>query len=425
MGLSVRRLSLVAASAALLCSCARDPDKNSVPSPPPARVLAAVVRSRTVPITQDFVATTVALDSVDVRARVEGTLDAVHFKEGTVVHQGQLLFTLQQDKYQAALQAALASLAKTEADLVKAKDSQPVVQAEADLQAREADLTRANLSVKRLTPLAASKAVPQKDLDNALAGQQAAKASVLGAQAQLTNAKVGQAVGIAQANAAVMQSKSQVSDARLNLSYTTIRAPVTGLIGFLQADPGNVVGSAGTQVLDTISTIDPMEVSFAVDEVTYLKIAGNKRDPKVRALANQPLHLILADNSVYPQSGRLYAANRALDPKTGTIQVEARFPNPDAVLRPNQFARIRIVTEMRPNATLVPARAVVQTQGSAIAYVVSPDGVVQLRSLTLGPQYGNDYVVTEGLRPGERVITEGTQKVQPGAKVAVSTDTTM
>jgi membrane fusion protein (multidrug efflux system) len=273
------------------------------------------------------------------------------------------------------------------------------------------------LSVARLTPLAKSKAVPQKDLDNALASQAAAKAAVDGAIAQLNNAKVDQSVGIEQSNAEILSAKAQLSDATLNLSYTTIRAPVTGLIGFLAVDPGNVVGAAGDQVLATISTVDPIKVTFPVDEVTYLNLVRDKGRPRERSLRGQPLQLVLADDSIYPSAGRLYAVDRTLDSKTGTITVEALFPNPNAVLRPGQFARIRVVTARRPDALLVPKVAVVQSQGTTAAYVVGPDSTAQYRSLTLGPEFEGQYVVDDGLKAGDRVVTEGTQRLRPGVKV--------
>ena len=400
------------------CGSARGTEAG--PTPPPIVVSTAPVERRTVPISADFVASTAAVQSVDIHARVQGTLDAVHFKEGSRVRRGQLLFSLQRDKYVAAVEAAQASLLKADGDLRKARDTQPVQQAQAAVDAKRADLQRTTLSVSRLTPLARSKAVPQKDLDNALASQESAKAALDGALAQLNNAKVEQSVGIEQSKAEILSAHSQLSDANLNLSYTTIRAPVSGIIGFLKVDAGNVVGGAGDQVLATISTIDPMNVAFSVDEVTYIALVNNKHDPGERALRDQPIALVLADNSVYPYRGRLYAVNRQLDAKTGTIAVIAAFPNPGAALRPGQFARVRLTTARRPNAILVPQSAVVQTQGAATAYVIGGDGTAQLRSLTLGPPYGNFYVVDDGLRAGERVVTEGTQRVRPGAKVVIA-----
>jgi membrane fusion protein (multidrug efflux system) len=410
--------ALVGVLATAACGSARGTE--SAPTPPPVLVTTSTLQRQTVPIEADFVASTAAIVSVDVRARVQGTLDHVYFKEGTLVHRGQLLFTLQRDKYVSAVQAAQASLMKSYADLRKARDTQPVAQAQAAVDAQRADVQRADLSVARLTPLAAKKAVPQKDLDNALSSQAAAKASLDGALAQLQNAKVDQSVGIEQSNAAILSSKSQLSDTQLNLSYTTIRAPLTGIIGFLNVDPGNVVGDAGDQVLTTISTIDPMKVTLPVDEITYLNLVKIRHEPGERALREQPLHLVLADGSVYPYPGRLYTVNRTLDAKTGTITVEARFPNPEANLRPGQFARVRLTTAIDHDAVLVPQSAVVQSQGATSAYVIGRDGTAQFRSVTLGPQYKNFYVVTDGLRAGERVVIAGTQRVRPGAKVVIA-----
>jgi membrane fusion protein (multidrug efflux system) len=404
----------------LLSGCSSARGTEAGPTPPPAVVTTAVLGRRTVPIEADFVASTGAVQSVDVHARVEGTLDRVYFKEGTLVHQGQLLFGLQRDKYVAAVQAAQASRMKADADLRKAQDTQPVAQAQAAVDAKRADLERANLAVARLTPLAASRAVPQKDLDNALSSQVAAKASLDGALAQLTNAKVDQSVGIEQSKAEILSAQSQLSDAQLNLSYTTIRAPVTGIAGFLTVDAGNVVGTAGDQVLTTISTVDPMKVTFPVDEVTYIRLVNTRHDPGQRALRDQPLYLELADNSTYPYPGRLYTLNRTLDAKTGSIIVEARFPNPRALLRPGQYARVRVITMQRRDAVLVPQTAVVQTQGATSAYVIGSDGSAQLRSVTLGPQFRSFYVVDEGLRAGERVVVTGIQHVRPGAKVVIA-----
>ncbi len=410
------------AGACVICTfvgCNKARGSDSAPTPPPISVVTETVRRQTVPISAEFVASTAAVQSVDVHARVQGTLDGVFFKEGTLVTKGELLFKIQQDKYASSVQAAQASLMKAQGDLRKARDTEPVVQAQAVVDGKRADLERTNLSVARLTPLAASKAVPQKDLDNALASQAAAKAGLDGAIAQLNNAKVDQSVGIEQSNAAILSARSQLSDADLNLSYTTIRAPVTGLIGFLTVDPGNVVGGAGDQVLATISTVDPIKVTFAVDEVTYITLINNKHDPGERSLRDQPLQLVLADNSIYPYPGHLYTVNRTLDAKTGTITVVATFPNPNAVLRPGQFARVRVVTAERPDAVLVPQAAVVQSQGTTTAYVVAADGTAQLRSLTLGPQYKGYYVVEDGLKAGDRVVTQGTQRVRPGAKVVL------
>jgi RND family efflux transporter MFP subunit len=403
----------------LLAGCGhRDETAANVTAPPPV-VLVSTLRTQTVPISDQYQGTTGAIESVEVRARVEGILESAPFKEGTLVHKGQLIFQLQKDKYEATLMAAQGALLRAKAALLQAEDTVPVQLAQANLAQKQAMLTRANITVARVGPLAADKALPQKDLDNAIQSQAAAKADVDASEAQLINAKVDQQAAIESAKGQVLSSKADVQNATLNLSYTTIYAPVTGLIGFLKYDVGNIVGGAGNEVLDTMTTIDPIKVNFAVDENTYLALAGTKHDPNVRALKDQALKLLLANGAAYAHTGSLYAVNPTLDTKTGTIAVEARFPNPDGLIRPGQFARVSLVVQNRPKALLVPQVAIVQIQGVNTAYVVNSQGIVDLRTVTLGPQFGDSFVVDSGLNAGDRVIVQGTQKVKPGTKVVV------
>ncbi len=412
-------MALCGAVGLFVASCAHSDENAANVAPPPPVVAVTTLSARTVPISEQYQGTTGAIESVEVRARVEGILESAPFKEGTRVRKGQLIFQLQKDKYQAALLAAQGALLRAQAALHQAEDTVPVQQAQANLEQKQALLERANITVRRVTPLAADKALPQKDLDNAIQSQLAAKADVDAAQAQLVNAKVNQTASIESAKGQLLSSQADVSNAKLNLSYTTIYAPVTGLIGFLKYDVGNVVGGAGNEVLDTITTIDPIKVNFAIDEDTYLALAGTRHEPGVRALGDQPLKLLLANNDAYAHAGHLYSVNPTLDTKTGTIAVEARFPNPDGLLRPGQFARVSVIVQNRPRALVVPQVAIVQTQGVNTVYVVDPQGVVDLRTVTLGPQIGDGFVVNGGLSPGDRVIVQGTQKVKPGLKVVV------
>lgn len=383
--------------------------------PPPPEVIVAKVAQKTVPLTESYQGTTGSIESVEVRARVEGILESAPFKEGTLVEAGRLIFTLQKDKYQANVLAAQGALLKAKAALQDAEQTVPVQQAEANLAQKQAVLTRANITVKRVRPLAADKALPQKDLDNA--SQAAAQADVDVAVAQLRNARVNQTTNIESAKGQVLSSQADLDNAKLNLSYTDIRAPVTGLIGFLKYDVGNVVGSADTQVLDTITAIDPIKVNFGVDENVYLAIAAKRGNPGEQALRDQNVRLVLANGKTYEHPGYLYAVNPTIDQKTGTIQVEARFPNPERLIRPGQFARVELTVENQPNALLVPQEAIVQSQGVTSVFVVQPDDSVALRSVTLGPQIGKDVVVTGGLKAGESIVVQGTQKVKPGLKV--------
>jgi RND family efflux transporter MFP subunit len=380
--------TVVFAASVLLPGCGHgDSENNANVEPPPPTVVVKTVRQATVPITEDFQGTIGAVESVEARARVQGTLEQAPFKEGDFVRKGDLIFRIQPEEYVAALQAAQAQLA----------------QARGNLFAREAALARANLTVARNRPLAADRAIPQKDLDNAIQNAEIAKGDVLVARAQIAS---GQAA---------------VDNAQINVGYTTIRAPVSGLIGFLNYDVGNVVGGPATQVLDTITTIDPIKITFGLDEPTYLALAGNRQNVSGESLRDQELRVVLANDATYPYPGRVYAISPTVDPKTGTITVETRFPNPEGLLRPGGFARVRVVVERRGNAVLVPQTAIVKSQGVDTVYVIDSKNVAALRTVTLGPQYQQSFVAESGLKAGERVVVEGTQKVRPDQKVVVKT----
>ena len=374
-----------------------DTDNSANVEAPPAVVVVKSVRQATVPITEDYEGTIGAIDHVDIRARIEGTLDRAPFKEGDLVHKGDLIFQIQQNEYIAALRTAQAQLATAQAQVAQAKGT---------LYARQAAQTRANTTVARDRPLAESKAIPQKDLDNAIQNAEIAKGDSDVARAQIQSA-----------NAAVLAGQAAVDNAKINLGYTTIYSPATGLIGFLNYDVGNVVGGSNTQVLDSITSIDPIKITFGIDEATYLALSANRTDTNVQALRDQALQVILANNKTYGYTGRIYTVNPTVDPKTGTITVEARFPNPDGLLRPGGFARVRVMVERRPNALLVPQTAIIKSQGVDTVYVVNKNNEAALRTVTLGPQYQQAFVVLSGLSAGDRVVVEGTQKVRPGGKV--------
>ena len=384
--MKTRTAAVLAAVLAVPIACGHGNEANeaNVAAPPPSVVIQTVRRQR-VPISEDFEGTFGAIESVQVRARVVGTLESAPFKEGDLVRRGDLIFRIQDNEYVAALRSAQAQLAQARGNTV----------------ARQAALTRANLTVARNRPLAADKAIPQKDLDNAIQNAEVAKGDLLVARAQIASAQAA------------------IENAQISVGYTTIYAPVTGLIGFLNYDVGNVVGGPGNDVLDTITAIDPIKVTFALDEPTYLALSRNRTDPNVQALRNQDLQIVLANDGVYPYPGRIYAFSPTVDPKTGTITVEAHVSNPDGLLRPGGFARVRVIVENRPDALLVPQTAITKSQGVDTVFVVDSKNEVVLRSVTLGPQFKQFFVVQSGLNAGDRVIVEGTQKVQPGVKVSV------
>ncbi len=337
---------------------------------PPPEVGIAPVISQTVPIVGDYVARTEARQTVEIRARVGGALEKVLFQEGSRVKDGQLLFVIDQRPYKTALQEARATLAQA-----------------------QAALRQAQKDVARLRPLVAEDAAPQVDLDNAESA-------------------------VEQASAAIDRSKAGIDRAELDLKFTEIRSPITGIIGKEEVAAGNLVSRDQT-LLTTISSWDPMRVVFSISETDYLHRAQMFEEGKPFPAEQKaaPFELVLADNSVYPLRGELSFVDRSLNLTTGTLNVYASFPNPDRLLRPGLFGRIRVVLEQRPDTLLVPQRAVQIAQGVQSVLVVGSDNQVSLRTVMLGGRYQDSFIVNEGLKTGERVVVEGLQRAIPGGKV--------
>lgn len=340
----------------------------AVIAPPPAAVVVAEAVQKTVPIFSEYVAQTDAKDTVEIRARVEAFLEAQHFNEGTVVKKGQLLFTLDKREYETRL-----------------------MQTKAELDVALARLGKAETDERRLRPLAERRAVPQQDYDNAVANLQAAKAAVAAA-------------------------RSKVVEAELNLSYTTIRSPITGLIGKRLVAPGNLVGKGEATLLDTVSSIDPIRVNATLSEAEYLRFFANRDQRDIDTPTE--LELMLSDDSIYPHKGKFVLVDRAIDQATGTLNVVGEFPNPQGLLRPGQFGRVRAVAEMAKDAILIPKRAVQEIQGMTSVLVVGADNMVALRTIQPGETVGDLLIVRDGLKLGERVIVDGVQRARPGSKVA-------
>jgi membrane fusion protein (multidrug efflux system) len=378
-------------------------------------VVVAPVQQKTVPIYSELTARTDANDSVEIRARVKAFLEGQHFEEGTMVKKGQKLFSLDKREYEAALMQAKASLAKAEADLVQARDRSTVQTAEANLEIALAQLNKADQDVKRLAPLAEQQAVPQQDYDNALAFQRGARADAEAKKSSVNSSKVNQTAAIQQALAAVEAAKASIRQAELNLEYCDVTTPISGIAGTRLVAPGNLVGSGEPTLLTTVSNVNPLRVFVSISEAEYLKYRRMQTDGQRRG--GLSLELILADGSVFPHKGRVSIIDRAVDLKTGTLSIVAEFPNPDAFLRPGQFGRVKFAAEVAENALLVPQKSVTELQSAQVVYVVGPENKVQLRSVTLGERVGQDFIVTEGLKAGERIIVEGIQKVRPGAIV--------
>ena len=353
----------------LINACGSRDQAGTPPNLPPV-VVVSTVASQTVPIWGDYVARTEARQTVEIRARVEGFLEKVLFREGSQIKAGQLLFVIDQRPYKTALQEARGSLAQAQASLGKAQKD-----------------------VERLHPLVAEDAAPKVDLDNAESAVQYGRASI-------------------------DKARAAIARAELDLKFTEIRSPITGIIGKADVTVGNLVSRDQT-LLTTVSSWDPMRVVFSISEADYLRRAqlfreGNPFLPDQQAA---PFELVTADDAVYPFRGRLSFVDRALNLTTGTLNVYVSFPNPNRLLRPGLFGRVRVVLEERPNALLVPQRAVQVMQGVPGVLVVGHDDVAALRNVTLGERYQDFFIVTEGLKPGERVVVEGLQRAIPGQKV--------
>jgi membrane fusion protein (multidrug efflux system) len=278
-----------------------------------------------------------------------------------------------------------------------------------------AQLNKTNQDVNRLKPLAALRAVPQQDYDDALAAQQAAKADVEGKQASLNTTKVNQVAAIQQAQAAVEAANASIRQGELNVEYCSITTPIDGIAGTRQVAPGNLVGQGEATLLATVSNVNPVRVFVSISESEYLVYQRMRAQGKLRGGGD--LQLILADGSTFSGKGRIIIADRAVDLKTGTLSIVAEFPNPQALLRPGQFGRVRLAATVAENALLVPQKAVTEMQSAKVVYVVGEDNKVALRSVAVADRVGEDYIVTEGVKGGERIIVEGIQKVRPGDTV--------
>ncbi|MGH7343031.1 MAG: efflux RND transporter periplasmic adaptor subunit, partial [Candidatus Rokuibacteriota bacterium] len=320
------KLCLVGIAMLALVGCERGDAKASkqAPAAPTQTVIVVEVPQRTVSVGADFVARTEAVPTVEIRARVSGVLEQVRFREGSEVKKDQTLFVIQQDEYKASLQSARAQLAKAEADLVRAKDTSVVDRARAGLDQAKADLGKDRADVARYRPLVEQQAIPKQDLDTALSREQASAAGVQAAEAALKDTVLAQRTAVQLAEAAVESGKAGVTQADLNVKYTTLESPITGIISKLSVDTGNLVGKNEPTLLATVSAIDPIFADFAITEADYLRLVkripglGRGEVPRDRAPA---LELILSDGTVFPQKGRPIFVDRAIDQKTGTIQV--------------------------------------------------------------------------------------------------------
>ena len=342
------------------------------------------VEQKDVPIYGEWIGTLDGLTNADVRAQVTGYLMSQNYQEGAFVKKGQLLFQIDPRPFQAALDQAEGQLAQARALLANAQAVQG----------------RTQLDVDRYTPLVKEQAASQQDLDNAVQNNLAAKASVATAAAQ------------------IQSSEAAVETAKINLDFTRLVAPIDGIAGQAQLQVGALVNLTSGPVT-SVSTVDPIKAYFTVGEPQYL--AWRKRFPtessRLEADKNLHLQLILADGSTYPYEGSFYFADRQVNESTGAIRLAGLFSNPNNILRPGGYGKVRAVIRLQQGALIVPQRAVSELQGGYQVAVVGSDNKVNIRTVTVGDRAGTDWVIAEGLHPGEKVVAEGVQKVRNGAQV--------
>lgn len=342
--------------------------KAAVAPPAPPIVQVLEVTATNAPMSTEIIGQLDSPQNVEVRTRVEAFVEKILFTEGTEVKENDPLFLLDRKPFLERLAAANGMLAEA-----------------------KAALNKYDKDVARLQPLAEKRAIPQQDLDNAVASVEVGKANVLSAQAR-------------------------VDSASLELSYCDVRAPIAGLIGAKQVSVGELVGKGQPTLLATISALDPIWFYCAVSEVQYLRAESEVRRTG-KQIAQLPVTLILANATVHPAKGHFVFIDRAVDPKTGTLRVRAQFANSDKLLRPGMFGRIKVDLGVRPDSILIPERAVAELQGKTFVWVIGADNKATQRAVKLAETLGENVLIAEGLKVGERIVTEGLQKVREGAAV--------
>jgi membrane fusion protein, multidrug efflux system len=353
-------------------------ENSEPPKPRPPDVDVVQVEQKDVPIWKDWIGTLDGLVNAQIKPQVTGYLVRQTYKDGAFVKRDQLLFEIDPRTFQAAVDQAKGQLASAEGQLAQA----------------EANQIKAQNDVNRYTPLAKEQAIPQQDLDNAMQANKAAIAQVAAAKAQ------------------VEAAKAQVASAQLNLGFTKVLSLIDGIAGIAQAQIGDLVTQSTP--LTTVSTVDPIKIYFPVSEREYLDYVKEHPDEDKRHLR---LQMVLANGSVYPHEGQTTLVDRQVDVKTGTLRVQGVFPNPGNVLRPGEYAHIRTIIATRKGALVVPQKAVSELQGNYQVAVVGSDNKVQIRPVKVGERIGTEWIIAQGLKPGERVVAEGIQKVRGGMAV--------
>jgi membrane fusion protein, multidrug efflux system len=360
---------IICAGLAMLVLTGCGKEKKAAEAAPEVEV--AEVIQKDIPINAEWVGTLDGYVNATIRAQVTGYLTRQHYHEGDFVKKDQLLFQIDPRPFQAAFE-----------------------EAKGQLDNATARWNTAKATLTRIKPLAAQKAVSEKDLDDAVGAEESTRASVA-------------------------TTKANLDKARLNLEWTRVTSPVDGIAGIAKAQMGNLVGPGQVEELTTVSTMDPIKVYISISEIEYMKAIEKQDAEKRRGVRSKalPLELILGDGTVWPHKGEFFVADRQVDVRTGTIRVAALFKNPGYVLRPGQFARVRAMVELQQAAIVVPRRAVTQLQGQYLVAVVGVDNKVSIKNVKAGTPHGQLWVVDEGLKAGEKVVAEGAQKVRDGMVV--------
>jgi membrane fusion protein (multidrug efflux system) len=400
--------------AALLAACGKSNNVVNAGAFPPSPVSVIEVTPQNVPIFAEYAAQTFAKDAVEIRGQVDGYIRKRLFQTGEDVKAGQVLYILDLRPYEADVAKAQGDLLQSEANAEFAQKQVALLQAQADLAQAEANELKAQQDVDRLTPLVQADAASKQDLDAAVAQLNANKANVNARKANVEQTRLQTSNQVSATAAQVKANQALVNTAKLNLEYATITAPVAGRVGDSNVQVGGLVTKTSALPLTTLVPLDPIWVRFKVSEsdyLTYLKHEG------ASDLRHSPLELLLADNSTYPIPGHVQDASNQVDPKTGTLEIQATFPNPRHELLPGQFGRIRVRVRERQGVLLVPQKAVTELQGSQSVYTVGPGDKAEARNVVLGERSGGDWIVDQGLKPGDRVILDGLMTLRPGAPV--------
>jgi membrane fusion protein (multidrug efflux system) len=403
---------VVAVSVLLTSACSEKKVESAAGPPPEVEVVQVVAQD--VPITREWVAVLKGSVDADIRSQVSGYLLKQNYTNGEFVRKGEVLFEVDPRPFQATVDQAKANVEQAKAAVGQADAT--LEEAKAKLQRADAALGKTENDVSRYTPLAKDRAIPQQDLDNAIQANLAAKADMEAAKAAIATAQST----IQAKRSAVIAAQAEVESAQLNLGFTKVTSLIDGVAGIANAQVGNFVGPQSPMPLTTVSTIDPILAQFAPSEQEYLKamaINGGSLAKAEAMIRNLNFELVLADGSLYPHKGRLKFIDREVDARTGSINIQVAFPNPERVLRPGGYGNLKSVVRTQKGALAIPQRSITEIQGRNMVAVVDSAGKVAVKTVKTGERVGSLWVIEEGLNPGDRVVAEGIQKVRDGMQV--------